>query len=45
MEIKNILFFIIPTLIFLVGILDDKVNLSAVKKSVLFIILIFFLLI
>lgn len=39
---KYFSFFIIPTLIFLVGILDDKVNLSAVKKSVLFIILIFF---
>ena len=35
-------FFVIPILIFFIGIIDDKINLSALKKFVLFITLIVF---
>ncbi len=35
-------FFIISSLIFFIGIIDDKLNLSPLKKSVLFLILIIF---
>ena len=35
-------FFILSSLIFFIGIIDDKVNLSALKKSILFFIIIIF---
>ena len=39
---QHFVFFILSSLIFFIGIIDDKVNLSALKKSVLFFIIIVF---
>ncbi len=39
---QHFVFFILSSLIFLIGVIDDKINLSALKKAVLFFVIIIF---